>query len=389
LSDDRSADDTSETGARTDFYDAVRSRDHERIRALAAANPRLVFSIDPHHCCGATAMNTAVMFGDPDLLDTLLDLGADPNQPSDWRPGPFQALHSIPHRYLDDIGPFLIERGAALDAYSAAKLGLVEELRALVETDPDVIRRKGPDGQRPLHFSRTPEVAAYLLDMGADIEARCVDHESTAAEWAATERPDVCRYLLDRGARGDEFMYVMIGDLDRLAAAIDADPNVLHARMTPERFRPTEDEAAHIYMYSVGTNCTLLHAAANLGRLEVATYLLERGVDPDLRGGYDDQTAAHGAAWNNHADVIRALAAAGANIDLPSGAIHRNTPLGWAVLPASLEAIDALLDAGAAIRDHYVPDAEHGMTGGFREFSTAPPERFEAIRDLLLKRSSA
>lgn len=376
------------TDSRAGFYEALRTRDHEGLRRLAAAEPSLVFSLNPNHCCGGTVMNTAVAFGDTDLLETLLDLGADPNQPSDWPPGPFQALHSIPHRHLDTVGPWLIERGAALDAWSAAKLGLLDELRLLVEDDPDVVHRKGPDGQRPLHFSRTPETAGFLLDAGSDIEAVCVDHGSTAAEWAAAERPDVCRYLLDRGARGEEFMYAMIGDVDRLTAAIDNDPAVLHARTTADRFRPTDGEAAHIYMYSVGSDATLLHAAANLGRAGVAALLLERGLNPDLRGGYDDQTATHGAAWGDYPAVIRVLADGGADLDLPSGRIHRNPPLGWAIVSGAAGAAEALLESGARIEGHYLPDTEHGIAGGFGEFTAAPRENWERIRDMLHERTN-
>ncbi|MDH3734769.1 MAG: ankyrin repeat domain-containing protein [Gemmatimonadota bacterium] len=380
---------TEESDGRVEFFRALRARELDRLRALAAAEPAVVFAIDPQHCCGGTAMNTAVAFGDPELLDTLLELGADPNQPSDWPPGPFQALHSIPMRYLDTLGPFLIQRGAAIDAHAASKLGMLAELRTLVESDPEVVHRKGPDGQRPLHFSRTPEIARFLLDMGSDIEAVCVDHGSTAAEWAAAERPDVCRFLLERGARGDEFMYVMIGDTDRLEAAIAEDPAVLHARTTPDRFRPTDGEAAHIYMYSIGSDATLLHAAATTGRTDMASLLLDAGVDPNARGGYDDQTPAHGAAWHNHADIIALLAAGGADVNLPSGQMHRNPPVGWAILNGSLEAIEALLDAGAEILDHYIQDAERGIEGGWRDFSATPPERYEAIRHLLAARRSA
>ncbi len=373
---------------REDFFTALRERDAGRLRSLAAADPSLVFAINPHHCCGGTVMNTAVAFGDTGLLDTLLELGADPNQPSDWPPGPFQALHSIPKRHLDSVGPWLLERGAALDAWSAAKLGMLDELKILVDGDPEVVHRKGPDGQRPLHFARTPSIAGFLLDAGADIEARCVDHESTAAEWAAAERPEVCRYLLDRGAGGDEFMYAMIGDLARLAAAIDADPDVLYARTTPDRFRPTEQEAAHIYMYSVGSNATLLHAAAIAGQTEVARFLLDRGLSPDLRGGHDDQTAGHAAAWHDYPEVIRVLAEAGANLSLPSGEIHRNPPLGWAIVSGAAAATEALIDAGVEIEDYYVKDALHGIEGDFREFSAAPVENRERIRDLLLERTT-
>jgi len=368
------------------FFEALRARDMDRLRALAAGDPSLVFQFDPQHCCGGTVMNVAVAFGDTALLEGLMELGADPDQPSDWPPGPFRALHSIPLRHLDTLGPWLIERGAALDAWAAARLGLRDALAAIVEADPEAIHRKGPDGGRPLHFARTPAIVDFLVDRGAGLDALCVDHGSTPAEWAAAERPDVCRRLLDRGARGDEFMYAMIGDLPRLASVIEADPRVLHARTTPDRFRPTEGEAAHIYMYSVGSNATLMHAAATLGRVEVVEFLIARGLDPSLRGGYDEQTPAHAAAWNDHPHVIEALARGGASVDLPSGDIHRNPPLGWAIVNGSLDAARALVGAGVGLREHYEADAEAGMRGEFGAWSSAPAERFEAIRDLIAAR---
>ena len=361
------------------FFGAIRAGDRDRLRELAIADPDLVFAIDPDGCCGGTVMNAAVGLGDLDLLETLLELGADPNQPSAWPPGPFRALHSIPDRHLDTVGPWLLERGAALDAHAAAKLGMTDALVALLDADPDALHRPGPDGQRPLHAARTPEIADLLLDRGAAIEARCIDHASTPAEYAATSRPDVCRFLLDRGARGDEFMYAMIGDLERLDAAIEEDPRVVHARATPDRFTPTEGEAAHIYMYSIGSGATLLHAAAVRGPGDVLELLLELGADPNARGGYDDQTPMHGAAWENRADAIRSLAAAGGDVDRPSGRIHRTPPLTWAIINGSLEAVQALIETGVTVEEGHLDAARAGIAGEFRAWSASGPERYEAI----------
>ncbi len=259
---------------------------------------------------------------------------------------------------------------------------MLDLLKGILEADPGGLHRPGPDGQRPLHVARTPEIAAYLLDLGADIEARCIDHRSTPAEYAAMHRADVCRLLLDRGAGGDEFMYAMIGDLERLKAAIDADPDVLQARATPARFTPTEEEAAHIYMYTIGSNATLMHAAVAGSRTEVVRFLADRGLDPSLRGGFDDQTPAHGAAWNDNGDMIRSLVEAGAEIDLPSGKIHNNSPVGWAVVNGSADAVEALLGAGVEIKDYYLKDAEARIRGEYREWSASDPERFETILEL-------
>lgn len=364
------------------FFTALRDRNHDKLRQMGRADPSLLTAFDPQHCCGGTVMNVAVGFGDTALLETLIELGADPDQPSDWAPGPFRALNSIPGRYHDTLGPWLIERGAEPDAHAAAMLGMIDELREILGDDPDALHRPGPDGQRPLHVARTPEIAAYLLDLGADIEARCIDHGSTPSEYAATHRPDVCRLLLDRGARGDEFMYAMIGDLERLKAAIEADSAVLHVRTTPHRFTPTEEEAAHIYMYTIGSNSTLMHAAVSGSQREIVRFLSERGLDASLRGGFDDQTPAHGAAWNDDGETIGVLVECGANVDLPSGKIHENPPVGWAVVNGSANAVEALLEAGVQITDHYLEDAEAGFRGEFREWSSSGPDRFERIGEM-------
>ena len=49
--------------------------------------------------------------------------------------------------------------------------------------DAALIHARGGDGQTPLHFASTVEVAKFLVEKGADIDARDVDHESTPAQY--------------------------------------------------------------------------------------------------------------------------------------------------------------------------------------------------------------
>ena len=98
---------------------------------------------------------------------------------------------------------------------------------------------RGGDGQLPLHFAATVEIAALLLDHGADINARDIDHESTAAqymacsrqylEWREPYRHDVARFLISRGAQTDILMASAIGDLALVERILNHDP---------ERFAP-------------------------------------------------------------------------------------------------------------------------------------------------------
>ena len=96
--------------------------------------------------------------------------GADIRKRTEWWAGGFGVL--------DDCDPgmveFLIERGAVLDAHSAARLGMMPKLRELVAADPGVVHARGGDGQTPLHFASTVEVAEFLLaKRRRDRRARC------------------------------------------------------------------------------------------------------------------------------------------------------------------------------------------------------------------------
>src|SRR5690606_23835422 len=103
---------------------------------------------------------------------------------------------------------------------------------------PEAVNEKGGDGQRPLHFSKTREIVDLLLGCGADIDARCVDHHSTAAQYALRDRPGICRYLLERGATPDIFMAARLGDLALIARLIDDDPSCLAARINAPDYAP-------------------------------------------------------------------------------------------------------------------------------------------------------
>src|SRR5258707_9609671 len=110
-----------------------------------------------------------------EMLDVLLAAGADINARSQWWAGGFGLLDSI----KPDLAPYAISRGAVVDAHSAARSGMIDKLRELIANNPDLVNARGGDGQTPLHFASTVEVAKLLVEHGADINARDIDHEST------------------------------------------------------------------------------------------------------------------------------------------------------------------------------------------------------------------
>lgn len=90
------------------------------------------------------------------LLDVLLAHGADLNLKSAWWAGGFGILEY-------DCTPVeaapLVERGAVVDVFAAAHLGMFDRVRELVDLDPSLVHARGGDGKTPLHCARTVEIA--------------------------------------------------------------------------------------------------------------------------------------------------------------------------------------------------------------------------------------
>src|SRR5260221_9726335 len=183
------------------------------------------------------------------VIDVLLDAGADINARSRWWAGGFGVLDYANPK----LAAYLIRRGAVVDVHAAARLGMLDKLRELVSAKPELIHARGGDGQTPLHFAGTVEVAKYLLDHGADIDARDIDHESTPAQYLIRSHPEVVRYLIKRGSKTDILMAAALGNEALVRRHLDADPDSI--RMTvSERYFPKRNprSGGTIYIWTLG-----------------------------------------------------------------------------------------------------------------------------------------
>ena len=224
---------------------------------------------------GATPLIAAVHRTNREMIDLLLRFGADINGRSHWWAGGFGVLD-------DDRGlaDFLIARGARLDAHAVARLGWVDKLRELIAADPAVVAARGGDGQTPLHFASSIEVAQLLLEHGADIDALDIDHESTPAQYMMRERRDVARYLVSRGCRTDLLMAAALGDLNLVRRLLDEDPSRIHLNVSLENFPKINPRAGGcIYIWTLGWNKTPHVLAKQAGHLDVLAFLMERSPD--------------------------------------------------------------------------------------------------------------
>lgn len=248
-----------------EVHEAVRESDAPALRRLLGENAELrsrlnepVFAFDSPAIVAVAGGATA------ELVDVLLEFGADPNARSAWWAGGFHALHSARGAVADR----LLAAGAEPDACAAANLDRVDMLERMLAEDPGRVHERGGDGQTPLHFARSRQVVDLLLKAGADLNARDVDHRSTPAEWMIDSRGELARYFVERGAHADIFLAAALGLTDRVAAMLESDPSLLSLRTGQGDYAEKPPSSFHIYLWTLGSNQTPLRVAAKFGRQE-------------------------------------------------------------------------------------------------------------------------
>jgi hypothetical protein len=364
-----------------------------------------------------------------EMLDALLAAGADINAKSRWWAGGFGLLHGA----SPELATYAIERGAVVDVHAAARLGMTGKLIELIEAEPTLVNARGGDGQTPLHFGSTIEVAACLLDHGADIDVRDVDHESSPAQYMVRDRQGIARYLVQRGCKTDILMAVALGNADLVRKHLDTDPGCVRVRVSAEHFPMINPKAGGtIYQWALGWHVSAHDVARQFGHQDILQLLMERSpLDVKLLAACwgEDQTGVNSllskntglthtlsesdrrqvanAARNNNLGAVRVMLAAGLPVDARGQ--HGATPLHWAAFHGNVEMAREILryhpPLGLADADfHLAPlgwaiyGSEHGWycrTGNYTETIEALiqagaklPEKdggTAAVRDVLEK----
>ena len=151
------------------------------------------------------------------------------------------------------------------------------------------------------------------------------------------------------------------GDVAALTTFLDAEPARLQARAAPYGW-------------------TLLHTAAQSGRLAAVDLLLRRGLDADARAHGDRTYAMHWAAAGGHLDVVRRLADAGGDV-VGAGDDHELAVIGWASCwpgcddEAHRAIVDFLVERGA--RHHMFSAIALDLGDELRRIVAADPGQLE------------
>lgn len=362
------------------FRDAVSGGDVATVRRLVELAHVKEHVNAPMFAFGQRAAHIAAK--QAPMLEVLIAAGADLSLKSEWENGPYTVLDNA----TEDTARFLLSRGVKLTPNVAARLGWIEELQRLLASDPALVHARGGDGQQPLHEAKTVAIADLLLDRGADVNARCIDHQSTAAQYALVERPDVCRRLLERGASPDIFMPARLGDVALATRVLASDPQAIAARINEPGYAPVPP--LHIYCWTLGFGVSPHDVAVKFGHRDVYDVLVQRSpahvrfintvlagdeagarafidADPSLltaltpadhsrlaqaifhgrreaahlmlrlgfdetAGGVDGGTALHAASWMGDVELVEAILQRGRIAVESRDPVHLSTALGWA-----------------------------------------------------------
>ncbi|MFT4114316.1 ankyrin repeat domain-containing protein [Silvibacterium sp.] len=266
---------------------AIRANQAAAVREVLTRHPALRGSVLDEPLAGlsfdAQALIGAVIRDNREMVEALLDAGADINVRTRWWAGGFGVLDTA----SPTLAEYLISRGAVVDIHAAARLGKIDRVRELLAADPALVHARGGDGELPLHFAATVEIAELLLDHGAEINARDIDHESTAAqymvcmrqllEWRDPYRHDVARYLISRGAEADILMASALGDLALVERILNHDPDMIRVTVRERDFPKIDPRAGGcIYYFGFGITTTPHMLARQFGHTAVHELLVQR-----------------------------------------------------------------------------------------------------------------
>jgi len=343
------------------FKQALEAQDAGRFRELLEEFPQARALINEPIAAFDSPVITQVRTRE--MLDALLEAGADINARSRWWAGGFGLLDSAD----PELATYAIQRGANLDIHAAARLGMFDKVRELVAADPRLVHARGGDGQTPLHFASTIEIAKFLLEHGADIDARDIDHESTPAQHMIRDRQEIVRFLVQCGCRTDILLAAALGDLNLVRKHLDADPTCFRWRVDAEHFPMSNHRAGGtIYQWTLGWHVSAHDVARQFGHGDVFRLLMERSpVEVQLLAACwaadesavrtllanhaglakrlsvaDRRQIAH-AARNNDTGAVRVMLAAGLPVDARGQ--HQGTPLHWAAFHGNADMTRELL----------------------------------------------
>ena len=265
----------------------------------------------------ASALHWAAGGGHLDVVKRLLGTGADIEGEGDDHQLGVLGWATCFGRVREEVATYLLSRGARLNVFSAIALDRGDDVRAMVEAEPDLLRRRmsrNEHGRLPLHHAvvcNRPAMVELLLALGSDANAADL---AGAAAIAYAQRSAVesgiMQMLLDAGGRLDLIGALTLQRYEAAEAMLAEDA----ARLGPD-----------------GHDTIALHLAVDRHDVRTVRWLIAHGVDVDAKRMLFDcnHTALHMCAERGFVDIAEQLLEAGADTTIPDDKFHADA-LGWA-----------------------------------------------------------
>jgi ankyrin repeat protein len=343
---------------------AAQSGDIAVLRERLDARPDLIDALGGRGFQKATALHLAALRNQHAAIRLLIERGADLNSrdfPNNATPLHFAAMHGTLHtirllveagadvegrgddyevgilgwatcfrQMRRDVADYLLSQGATLNLWTAIALERIEEVRAMLVSDPALLGARMTRNQHrrtPLHHAAATsrlKLVQLLLDVGANPNAADATG-ATALTTAVQESADpaMVTALLAAGARLDFLTAVNLAQYGEAEAMLRDDPSrigpdgrdtiALHLAVNKRNLATIRWLIAHGADVNAkrpmwDCNHTALHMTIEGGAIEIARLLLDAGADPNIRDDKFNATAlgwAHFFGRGDFADLIR------------------------------------------------------------------------------------
>lgn len=245
--------------ARKALVGAVLEQDLTLVSQILAERPDIVDARNSH---GHTALSEAVTTGSLELVQKLVEAGADPKQ---YNHGGSSLIDAAAWVGNSEIAEFLREKGCVVTPYHEASLGYYEAIKQRIDHDPSVVNRPSPRGTTMLHHAahgNHPKVCEVVFSSGALIDALDFHGHTPLCHAVEQNSVDCAVLLIQNGANVNQ-------------------------------------SAGH-------HGGTVLHRAIVLRFVDLSLLLLDNGADPNAQD-FSGKSALHASVSSGKIDIVHAV----------------------------------------------------------------------------------
>jgi ankyrin repeat protein len=234
---------------------------------------------------------------------------------------------------------FLFIAGSSQEIIDAVKKGDLGKVKELIIKDPLLVKTKTNTGETPLLIaarSGHAEIALFLLEKGADPEAKDASNNTPLTNAIRSKDPETVKVIGDNGANVNNrglwnFLPIQV-------AAEFTSNDIVNYLI---------DKGAEIPVAQGQDSYQLLNAACSKGLTELFEKMIEKGFDLQLN--QYTRNLLHSAAAGGSDIILEVLLSKGFKV--MSGDGYGWSPLHSAAEKGNLKAVELLLDKGADIND--------------------------------------